>query len=426
MLTKFKKLFKDDLILHTAIVFAGTIFVGVSNLFYQLISVRLLTPQDYGTFNALISFVMFTSVTISPLCMTLTRFFTEYIAKRDFAKLLSVLKMLIKRLFIIACIITGLFFVISPFLAEFFKTQVFYIVICGAIIVIGLFSPPLISLFQSFQKFVAYSLIDIISSLGKLIFGAGLMFLGYKVLGGLSGYLAGTILMPLVALVFVFGIFNNKIGSVNFKTLPAVSLSPIYKYFFPVAITMLSFTLLTNIDVILVKHFFPPLDAGYYSIAQIAGKITLFLPSALAVVIFPKSTTHYVKGSNPNKLLYKSLALTAILCGVISIFCFLFPELILRVLTSKQNPVSNSLVGLFSLTMAFYALVWIIVNFMLATHNLRIVPFLLVIAVLESVSIYTWHSSLKMVLYFLLFFSIISFIVSIYVVKRGWRKGKLT
>lgn len=416
---KIKKLFKGDLILHTIIVFFGTILTGVFNLFYHLVSVRLLTPEDYGTFNALVSFIMFTSVAISPLGMTLTRFFTEYIAKKDFAKLLFVFRKLVKQLFIAACLITGLFLVISPFLADFFKTQSLYIFICGGVIVVSLFSPLLTSLFQSFQKFMIYSFIGIVSSFGKLILGAGLMFLGCKVLGGLSGYLAETIFMTLFALIFISGIFKKEIGSINIKTLPVVSLVPIYKYFFPVAVIMLSFTCLTTIDVVLVKHFFSPLDAGYYSIAQIVGKIALFLPSALAVVIFPKSTKAHVTNGSSIRLLYKSLFLAGICCFAFTILSFLFPDLLLRILTGKFNPISGELVSLFALSMSFYALAWIVVTYLLAIHNLKIVLPLLAIAILEGIAIYTWHSTLKMVLYFLLVFSIVSFITSICAVRMG-------
>jgi len=55
-----------------------------------------------------------------------------------------------------------------------------------------------------------------------------------------------------------------------------VSLRPIYAYCLPVSAMLISFTILTNSDVTLVKKFFSPLEAGYYSVAQMVGKIILF------------------------------------------------------------------------------------------------------------------------------------------------------
>lgn len=94
----FSYLLKDRLIVDTAVIFVGTSIGGVFNLIYQLVSVRLLSPSDYGTFNALVSLVIFASMAASPLGTTLVRFFTEYITKRDFSTLKSVSEKLIKRI----------------------------------------------------------------------------------------------------------------------------------------------------------------------------------------------------------------------------------------------------------------------------------------------------------------------------------------
>ena len=426
MKSKIKRIFKDDLIRHTAIVFLGTGLVGALNLLYHLVTVRLLIPEDYGTFNALISFVMLTSMAISPLGTTLTRFFTEYIAKGDLATLFFTFKKLTKRLIIIALAIAGLFFVISPLLAGFLKTSTLYVFVCGGIIVVSLFSVPLISLFQSFQKFIIYSLFGIVASLGKLVFGTLFMLLGIKVLGGLSGFLVGPILIILVALIFVPNLFNKEMSHVD-KSVPVkINLAPIYKYFFPVGIIMLSFTFLTTIDVILVKHFFSSLDAGYYSIAQMVGKIALFLPSALAIVILPKSIKAHVTNNSSIKLLYKSLILAGICCCTFTLVSFLFPDFLLTVLTGKLNPMSRELVGLFALAMSFYALTWIVINYLLATHNLKFTLPLLIITILEAVTIYNCHPRLTMVLYILLTFGIISLFSSLLIVRTTQKRKPRT
>ncbi|MFH1519949.1 MAG: oligosaccharide flippase family protein [Candidatus Omnitrophota bacterium] len=422
MRQKIKRLLKDDFILHTAIVFLGTTLVGVFNLLYHLVTVRLLSPEDYGTFNALVSFIMLTSMAISPLGTTLTRFFTEYIAKGNLATLFFSFKKLIKRLFIIAGVITGLCFAISPFLAGFLKTKILYVFICGGVIVLSLFSPPLISLFQSFQKFTVYSLLGITSSLGKLIFGGLLMLLGAKLLGALLGFLAGPVVIVLAALFFIPAILQKEMGHIDKTATLTVNLVPIYKYFFPVGVIMVSFTFLTTIDVILVKHFFSPLDAGYYSIAQMVGKIALFLPSALAIVILPKTTKAHVTEGSSIKLLYKSLFLAGVCCFFFTLFSFLFPDLLLTILTGKLNPISRELVGLFALAMSFYALTWIVINYSLATHNLKITLPLVLITALEIIIIYNCHPSLAMVLYILLIFGIISLFSSLLAVRATQKR----
>ena len=418
MLTKFKKLFKDDLIFHTAIVFCGTTLAGVCSLFYHLASVRLLTPEDYGTLNALISLTMFAPIAISPLGTILPRFFTEYITKKDFTTLRFVLSKLAKRLIIAAVLIFILLLLGSSFLADFLKTKSIYVIAVAVIISFSFISLLFLPLFQSFQRFKLFSFIGFTSAFSKLIVGALLMFLGWGIVGGLSGFFASHIVIILISLLFMPGIFKEKIGGTNTVANLSKSLIPIYKYCFPVSIVMISFTILTSVDVILVKHFFSPLDAGYYSIAQMVGKIALFLPSALAIVILPKSTKAYVSNIQPHKFLYKSLFIGGGCCLGFIAFSLLFPDLLLNVLTGKLNPTSKSLVGLFSIAMSFYALCWIIINFLLATHNLRFVLPLFIISILEALSIYFYHTSLTLILWILLAYSIIAFLVNLFIARQ--------
>jgi len=223
-----------------------------------------------------------------------------------------------------------------------------------------------------------------------------------------------------LALFFVPRIFKKHQADLDTHNEQVVSLAPIYKYFLPVSLAMISFTILTNIDVILVKHFFSPLKAGYYSIAQMVGKIFLFLPSALAVVIFPKSTEAYINQTHSQRILYKSLLMASIFCGIGIILCFSFPDFILKILTSKPNQVSSNLVGLFSLTMSFYACLWIVINFSLATHNLKFVLPISCIAILEAITIYFYHPTLKSILGIMLFFSLGSLIL-LSLLLKNWR-----
>ncbi|MDP8265632.1 MAG: oligosaccharide flippase family protein [Candidatus Aceula meridiana] len=405
---KIKQFLKTDFLKHSAIVFAGTSLVGVFNLLYHLVSVRILTPEDYGTFNALIALVTFSSMTFSPLRTTLARFFTEYIAKKDYQTLINVSRRIFLRTIFVSIGVFLFFVFFSGPLAEFFKTQNYCIIIIGGIISLSLLSLLVAPIFQSFQKFKSFSFLGIFSSSGKLVLGGFLMVFGF----GLSGALVGFLVAPLLVLFFgLIALFLKRKEVFNFKEKyhSSVNLTPIYRYFLPVSLAVLSFSVLTNIDIVLVKRFFSPLDAGQYSVAQIVGKIFLYFPSALAIVIFPKSTQAYVTKSHSNKILYKALILAASMSGVGVIICFLFPGSVLQLLTGKANPISNNLVGLFAFSMSFYALLWIVVNFLLATHNLRFLKRIIFCAIAQTVAIWFFHSTLKQVLVIVFMFSVISF-----------------
>lgn len=406
------------MMLDTAIVFLGSGLASFFNLFYHLVSVRLLSAQDYGAFNALVSLILFTSMAISPLRTTLARFFTEYIEKKDFPRFLCVLKKLIRVLTVAAVAFFALFYVLGGPIAFFFKTERSYILLCSCIITVSFYSLVFPAFFQSFQKFKIYSIVAGLSAFGKLVIGGVLMCAGMGISGGLFGFLAGSVLMFLVSLIFLPRFFKRYFSNLSHINAPKVSLMPICRYFFPVSIAMFSFTCLSGADVILVKHFFSQLDAGYYSIAQMVGKIVLFLPSALSIVILPKSISARVNHYSPFGYLKKALLIAGLCSFVIVAVSLLKPVFLLKLLTGNANPVSVSLVWIFAVTMSFYSFVWIIINFFLALHETRFVlPFCL-LAILEVVIIYNFHSSLYMVLYSMLFFSILTFSLLMFLIKR--------
>lgn len=417
MINRISLFLKKEIIVDFLIVIAGSIIVGLSNLFYQLISIRLLSPEDFGTFNALTSLIMFSSITISPLGTTFTRFFTEYATRENFTLLFSFFIKTIKILLVLSLVIFICFFVCAPFIAKFLKTRIIYVVVSGIIIILSLFSSPVTSFVQGFQKFKTLSFINIVSSFGKLFGGSIIMLLGWGVLGGLSGFLIGALIIFLVSFFIIPTIFRKKLGKIN--CLQAINLSSMYKYLFPVSLCMLAFTLLTNIDALLVKHMFCPLDAGYYSIAQMVGKIFLFLPSAFVIVIFPKTTQAYIKKSNSCDILYKSLLLTAPFCIIGILFCFLFPNLVLMILTGKTNSVSSQLVSLFALSMSFYSLLWIEINYLLAMNNLKFIVPLTILSFLQASSIYLFHVSLVEVALTILIYSILTFGVTSYSIIKN-------
>lgn len=80
----------------------------------------------------------------------------------------------------------------------------------------------------------------------------------------------------------------------------------------------------TSADVVIVRHFFSPFDAGLYTAASILGRIVLFLPMAVSLVLFPKFVHNWTLGDSSRGLLYRGLGLTALLSGAVcSVFALL-------------------------------------------------------------------------------------------------------
>jgi hypothetical protein len=147
------------------------------------------------------------------------------------------------------------------------------------------------------------------------------------------------------------------------------------------------------------------------------GLMILYLPGAVTIVVFPKAAAARGRNSTSLSLLKKGLLVAALFCGAGVLLSWLFPGLILRVISGKAPPLSVGLVGWFSLVMSFYALVMLTVFYHLAVHNTRIVLPLVLLAAAQALTIYLRHPSLKSVLLIMLGYSIITFIVTLYMLK---------
>lgn len=75
----------------------------------------------------------------------------------------------------------------------------------------------------------------------------------------------------------------------------------------------------------------------------------------------------------------------------------LFPQIALRVLTGKSYPESVLLGRLFSISMTFFAMLFLLINYFLSIADFRFIKYLVVATLLQTAVIFTYHNSLVQV-----------------------------
>jgi O-antigen/teichoic acid export membrane protein len=175
-------------------------------------------------------------------------------------------------------------------------------------------------------------------------------------------------------------------------------ISGVYQYFLPVGITLLCFMVLTNIDLILVKHFFTPVEAGYYSIAQVVGKIILLLPIPVVTATFPKLSSLEGQEKRGLLILRKSLIMVLFLCVVVILLGFLFPSLIIRILSGRLYIECIPLVRFFCINMSLFSLVLILLYYHLSRGKSTFLYPLCFLTIIQTGLIVLYHNTLVQVL----------------------------
>jgi hypothetical protein len=141
------------------------------------------------------------------------------------------------------------------------------------------------------------------------------------------------------------------------------------------------------------------------------GKISLFLPGAISIVMFPKTSGLNAKQNNTTPILNRSLAYAAILCVLFGLAYNLLPAFILKVLTGKVLPGSIILGRLFSVSMTFFALLFIIAAYFLSIKDLRFIKYLVVSTILQALAIVFFHHSLIQIQWILCINAVLLFLI---------------
>jgi O-antigen/teichoic acid export membrane protein len=395
-----------DLIQAGGILFIASGFGNLCNLLFWLFMVRKLNPVEYGILNTLFSLFMILSLPAGTLQTVITKFVAQLYALGKFAQIKYFITHFSKRVFLIAIFFLALFVLFSPAIASFLRiSSVWLILVTGVVLFISIVSPLTLGVLQGAQRFLAMSVNSILNSVLRLTLGIALVAAGFKAMGALVGFGMATVL----TLAISFFQIPREVLIARTDAPAQLKMNSVYRYSLPVFFSLLCWMILTNVDVILVKHFFSPLEAGFYSIAQMAGKIILFLPGVVSVILFPKMSEAFSQQKSSLNLLKKGLAITSFLCATASILCVLYPDLVLRILTKRQDAEAIKLIVPFCVAMTFYALVNLFIFYNLAIQRFRFTFYLSLVSLLQISLISLFHPNLAAVLFSLILCSSLLF-----------------
>lgn len=408
-----------DLIQASGILFLASVFGNLCGLLFWLFMVRRLEPIEYGILNTLFSLFMILSLPASTIQTVVTKSVAQFFGRGEYAQIRCFLKHFGKRIIWFGILSLAVFIVLTPAIGSFLKIDsLALIAITGLILFIAIVFPLTIGVLQGAQRFLAMSINSVFNAMLKLILGITFVVLGFKVMGALVGF--G--LAALLALMLSIFQFPKELSRAKDGNLEDLHINSVYKYSVPVFFSLLGWMVLTNSDVILVKHFFSPQEAGFYSVAQMVGKIILFLPGVIGVVLFPKMSEAFGQQKTALGLLKKGLLITGFLCIAASILCSFVPGLVLKVLTRKETGEAVKLVPLFCIAMTFYALVQQFINYNLAIHRFRFTIYLMLAAFFQLSLISWFHPDLSTVVIFLIFNSLWLFFIGLMDALKGKEK----
>ena len=290
---------------------------NVSNYLFQIIVGNLMTVEDYGTVNAVLSLIQVMAIPNTIITLISARYMAMGAGRNDDDWRLSMLKTLVK----LVCVIDLIIIVIGlmglgPF-SRLFKMEQGYVAAAILIAAVTILSSLVQGTLQGMQKFTAYGVQNVLVALGKLIFSIILIICGWRVYGVLAALFIGTGAGIVFGGKYIVGYVKQALGAV---TKHHIDFKEFIHYCLAAAVVQGVLILLTNGDVLLVKMYFSEAETGIYSSAAVVGKIAMYVSSAVTAALFPMAVELKEKGKDTTFLLRRAFLYgggMALLCAAV-------------------------------------------------------------------------------------------------------------
>lgn len=380
----FRRIAAHPLARGSAIVLVGSTLANIGAYAYHLVVGRMLGPVSYGELASLFSFSYLLNVPSLVLQTVLTKYIAGFRARNEVGKAKSLSMETMRVLAVIAVGGTAVILPLTGMLADFLHIShpisVLFMYLTSALWIVTVVQT---SLLQGFQLFFAAMVMTNVVTVLRLIGGiiGGAMGVVETVIAGFVTGLIG-FAAYFLPLRFVYGAKAEKSG---------ISKKEFASYSAPSLITMLGITSLYSTDILLAKHFLPPLEAGYYAALSVMGKIVYFASSSVSYVLFPVVAERAKQQTGSRNLVMMALlAVSAVSFGITAGY-FLFPRIALGLLFGASYYPAAPYVGWMGIFLSFYSLCYVLIMTLLGRGKTGVWAFVAVASVVQIGAIALYH-----------------------------------
>lgn len=352
-----------SLIKSGTILFAASMLGNVSNYLFQFFMSRRLTVEDYGAMNSMFSILGITGIPATTVMFVVAKYVSEFSVKGDKGSISVLYRNSLIKMAALGGVCFFPFLVFGASISGYLKINgVLPVVIVGA----GVFSAFIVTVnlgaLQGLKSFFYLGAGTGLLGAVKLVLGIVLIFAGFGFNGAVSAAAFSGFFVFAITAIPLSGYLKGNRGS-------TVNGGEILSYSIPVLLSSLAFAVLTNIDLILVKHIFSPEEAGMYSAVSVLGKTILYLPSAIVLALFPMVSEADAVNSDAFRILNRGLLYTAAISSFGVAGFILFPEFFLKVLFGSRFSNAAPLLKYYSLAMMAVSVTSILITFNLARRK---------------------------------------------------------
>ncbi len=382
----------------------GALFgVGFFSYLLQLLLGRFLTVEGFGDFTALLSLVTIISFCSNVIGMALVKLFSELYADKKISTLTNLfLKVLLVS--VIAGIVLALTTVVfqKP-IHDYLNISSTNVILFFALDFVLTFGLMYVATFlQATSRFIFFSLYLVIGSIFRLLFPVlflifvkndpSMVFFGFFIAQALS------VVTGFVA-VKLSNVASEPSESTYVKGDSRAHFKKLLTEIIPIAVITGVMALLSNYDMILVKHFFDAYNAGIYAGTLTLGKIILFGAGSVATVMYPRVVSSKKDKTLLTKLVKQFTVIQVVFILIPLALYVFFPRAITTLFFGDKYISSVPFLPVYASFIGF----WVLINYMLtlfiALDIKKIAFFVPLFFIAQYIGITFFHANLHQVVW---------------------------
>jgi len=384
------KTVKSQLLGGSLTLLAGSGLVGVTNLLYNVVTARLLGPSGFAHATTVYTILML----MSGITLSFQVVCAKYVAKSASLEDRSMFfANLHQRSWIAGIAIGLLLFVLEGPLTRY----------------LNLPNPVLISLLALGTAFyiplgVRRGYIQGVHAFGPLAINfmlEGLVRLGGAFLlielgMGVNGAVLASVLAVIVS--YFVAIPSPGVSALSFHGINISAREGLQAVVF-----FSGQTVINNFDIVLVKHFFPPAEAGFYAAVALVGRLVNLCAWSVVNTMFPVSAGARSEEREGSPVLFTSLLLVFLILSVLIFGLWLVPSFLWKMLFGAHFDLGNygtlaPLLILYAITSGVYSLSSVIITYEMSRKIANTSWVQLAFSGALALGIYILHQTLRQVI----------------------------
>lgn len=387
------RLRRSTFLRHSSLVFASAMLVNVCAFVFHARTSRALGVEQYGALYALMALLPLFAIPATVLSTVVSKFAAEFRALHDDSHLHALVRRIALALAVCGALVAVVGFGLQVPIARFFNVEPAALAAASVLVALTIMLPPLRAVLQGIEDFGRFAASSTIEGLFKA--GLGILFalIGFGVAGALYGYALGSA----VALAYTWIVLERMFAGAVPQEL-RIDVRRVLQTVAGAAVLTVTITALSYADALIVKHYMPASEAGFYAAVSLGGKILLFIASFVPLVLLPKAASSVAKGTSPLPTLGAAATMWALLSGAGLAFFFLAARLILRTLVGPQFLPASGLLFEYALAMVLLGGMNLVASYKIALHRFDFVYPFIVVTAGELAGIALYHPDLRSVI----------------------------